>query len=55
MSNLEFTSSEYHREISDLAADLYSEALEQNDNDHDLAVETIHDHFCTSLSIVTSG
>ena len=44
MSDLEFTSSEYHKEISDLAADLYSEALEQNDNDHDLAVEAIHDH-----------
>ena len=43
MSNLEFTSSEYHKEISDLAADLYSELLEQNDNDHDLAVEAIHD------------
>ena len=43
MSNLEFTSSEYHKEINDLAANLYSEALEQNDNDHDLAVEAIHD------------
>ena len=43
MSNLEFTSTEYYREISDLADDLYSEALEQNDNDHDLAVEAIHD------------
>tara|TARA_R110002073_G_scaffold332489_1_gene518622 strand:+ start:415 stop:774 length:360 start_codon:yes stop_codon:yes gene_type:complete len=43
MSNLEFTSIEYYREISDLADDLYSEALEQNDNDHDLAVEAIHD------------
>jgi len=44
MSNLEFTSTEYHREISDLADDLYSEALEQNDNDHDMAIEAIHDH-----------
>ena len=43
MSNLEFTSSEYHREISDLADNLYSEALDQNNNDHDLAVEAIHD------------
>ena len=43
MSNLEFTSTEYYREISDLADDLYSEALDQNDNDHDLAVEAIHD------------
>ena len=49
MSNLEFTSSEYHKEISDLAADLYSEALEQNDNDHDLAVEAIHDHLLHEL------
>ena len=44
MSNLEFTSSEYHREISDLAESLYSEALEQNDNDHDAAVDAIQDH-----------
>ena len=43
MSNLKFTSTEYYREISDLADSLYSEALEQNDNDHDLAVEAIHD------------
>ena len=43
MLNLEFTSTEYYREISDLADDLYSELLEQNDNDHDLAVEAIHD------------
>tara|TARA_R110001599_G_scaffold11881_1_gene55943 strand:+ start:778 stop:1137 length:360 start_codon:yes stop_codon:yes gene_type:complete len=49
MSNLEFTSTEYYREISDLAADLYSEALEQNDNDHDLAVEAIHDHLLHEL------
>jgi transcriptional accessory protein Tex/SPT6 len=44
MSNLEFTSIEYHREINHLAHNLYSEALDQNDNDHDLAVEAIHDH-----------
>ena len=43
MSNLEFTSSEYHQEIRDVADSLYSEALWQNDNDHDLAVEAIHD------------
>jgi len=49
MSNLEFTSSEYHKEINDLAADLYSELLEQNDNDHDLAVEAIHDHLLHEL------
>ena len=44
MSNLEFTSSEYHKEINDLAESLYSEALEQNDNDHELATEAVHDH-----------
>ena len=49
MLNLEFTSAEYYREISDLADDLYSEALEQNDNDHDLAVEAIHDHLLHEL------
>ena len=43
MSNLEFTSIEYHREICELADNLYSEALEQNDNDHDMAVDAIHD------------
>ena len=45
MSNLEFTSSEYQKEISDLAANLYSEALEQNDNDHELAIDAINDGF----------
>jgi hypothetical protein len=49
MSNLEFTSSEYHKEINDLAADLYSEALEQNNNDHDLAVEAIHNDLLSEL------
>lgn len=49
MSNLEFTSTEYYREISDLADDLYSEALEQNDNDHDMAIEAIHDHLLHEL------
>jgi len=49
MSDLEFTSSEYHKEISDLAADLYSEALDQNDNDHDLAIDAIHDHLLHEL------
>jgi hypothetical protein len=49
MSNLEFTSSEYHKEISDLAGNLYSEALEQNDNDHDLAIEAIHDQLLHEL------
>ena len=49
MSDLEFTSSEYHKEIGDLAANLYTEALEQNDNDHDLAAEAIHDHLLHEL------
>ena len=49
MSDLEFTSIEYHREICDLAGSLYSEALEQNDNDHDLAVVAIHDHLLSEL------
>ena len=49
MSNLEFTSSEYHKEISDLAADLYSEALEQNDNDHESAIDAIHDQLLHEL------
>jgi len=49
MSNLEFTSSEYHKEINDLAADLYSEALEQNDNDHESAIDAIHDHLLHEL------
>jgi len=49
MSNLEFTSIEYHREISELADNLYTEALEQNDNDHDMAVEEIHDQLLHEL------
>ena len=49
MSNLEFTSTEYHQEISDLADSLYSEALWQNDNDHDDAVEAIHDRLLHEL------
>ena len=49
MSNLEFTSSEYHQEISDISDGLYSAALWKNDNDHDLAVEEIHDHLLHEL------
>tara|TARA_R110002110_G_scaffold137783_1_gene323195 strand:- start:182 stop:541 length:360 start_codon:yes stop_codon:yes gene_type:complete len=49
MSDLEFTSTEYHNEISDLAESLYSEALEQNDNDHELATEAVHDHLLHEL------
>lgn len=44
MSNLDFTESQYHQEIKDLAYDLYDEALEQNDNDHELAMEEIIDY-----------
>ena len=49
MSDLEFTPSEYHQEISDLADSLYSEALWQNDNDHSDAVEAIHDRLLHEL------
>tara|TARA_R110002167_G_scaffold141448_2_gene329721 strand:+ start:44 stop:403 length:360 start_codon:yes stop_codon:yes gene_type:complete len=49
MSDLEFTSTEYHNEISDLAANLYTEALEQNDNDHESAIDAIHDHLLHEL------
>ena len=49
MSNLEFTSTEYHNEISDLAANLYTEALEQNDNDHESAIDAIHDQLLHEL------
>ena len=49
MSNLEFTSTEYHNEINDLAYDTYHEALDQNDNDHDLAIDAIHDHLLHEL------
>jgi len=44
MSNLDFTESQYHQEIKDLASDLYDEALAQNDNDHDLAEDAIFDN-----------
>ena len=49
MLTLEFTSSEYHKEINDLAYDTYHEALEQNDNDHDDAIAAIHDHLLHEL------
>jgi len=44
MSNLDFTESQYHQEIKDLASDLYQDALAQNDNDHDLAEDAIFDN-----------
>jgi len=49
MSNLEFTESQYHQEIKDLASDLYDEALEQNDNDHDQADDAIFDYMLAEL------
>ena len=49
MSDLEFTSSEYHQEISDIADGLYSAALWKNDDDHDLAIEEIHDRLLHEL------
>ena len=49
MSNLEFTSSEYHQEVSDIAEGLYSAALWKNDNDHESAIEEIHDRLLHEL------
>ena len=49
MSNLDFTESQYHQEIKDLASDLYDEALEQNDNDHDQAEDAIFDYRLSEL------
>ena len=49
MSNLDFTESQYHQEIKDLAQDLYNEALEQNDNDHDQAEDAIFDYMLREL------
>ena len=49
MSNLDFTESQYHQEIKDLASDLYDEALAQNDNDHDQAEDAIFDYMLAEL------
>jgi len=49
MSDLDFNSKQYHAEISDLASDLYDEALEQNDNDHELAKDAIGDYMLHNL------
>ena len=49
MSNLEFTSTEYYREINDLVDNLYSEALDQNDNDHESAMDAISDNLLHEL------
>ena len=49
MSNLDFTESQYHQEIKDLASDLYDEALAQNDNDHDQADDAIFDYMLAEL------
>ena len=49
MLDLDFTESQYHQEIKDLASDLYDEALAQNDNDHDQADDAIFDYMLTEL------
>ena len=49
MTNLDFTESQYHQEIRDLASDLYDEALAQNDNDHDQADDAIFDYMLAEL------
>ena len=49
MSNIGFTSYEYHQEIKDLASDLYDEALARNDNDHDLAEDAIFEGMLSEL------
>ena len=49
MSDLDFNSNQYHVEISDLASDLYDEALEQNDNDHESAMDAILDYILHEL------
>ena len=49
MSNLDFTESQYHQEIKDLASDLYQDALAQNDNDHDQAEDAIFDYMLSEL------
>jgi len=42
MSDLDFTESQYHQEIKDLASALYEDALAENDNDHDQAEDAIY-------------
>ena len=49
MTNLDFTESQYHQEIKDIASDLYDEALDQNDNDHDQAEDAIFDRMLHEL------
>jgi hypothetical protein len=49
MSDLDFNSNQYHAEITDLASDLYDEALEQNDNDHESAMNAISDNMLHEL------
>lgn len=49
MKNLDFSLNEYHAEISDLASDLYDEALEQNDKDHEAAMDAITDNLLHEL------
>ena len=47
--DLEFSEHQYNKEISDLAFDLYDEALDQNDNDHELAMDAITDRMLHEL------
>ena len=49
MSDLDFNSNEYHVEISDIALDLYDEALEQNDNNRESAMDAISDNLLHEL------
>ena len=47
--SLEFSEQEYNKEVNDLAYDLYDEALEQNDNDHESAMDAISDNLLHEL------
>ena len=49
MSDLDFNSNEYFAEIVDIASDLYDEALQQNDNEHESAMDAIHDNMLHEL------
>jgi hypothetical protein len=49
MSDLDFNSNQYYAEISDLASNLYDEALDQNDNDHESAMGDISDNLLHEL------
>ena len=49
MKDLDFNSSEYYKEISDLASDLYDEALRQNGNHSGSAMDAIEDRMLHEL------